>query len=209
MRRRGLEIRGATISFDPITLTFLVYSVVLLFYVLIFDTRAILQLMFAFFGLVYAMGMGGYTPWIGRHEVYYSVLVGVLGALGIVVIDFLLGFFGRLEGEFLPVIYTLTAPFVEEAFFRGFLLNFQLGFVPLNPVGISIAFTSNSLVFAVYHVGSSLLLFHSINFIYLCAIYASGYLLCYEAYVTKRLIAPMFTHFLINVIALKGLLRVI
>lgn len=208
MRRRGLQLKGATINFDPLSLTFLVYSIVLLVYLLIFDTRAILQLLFAFFGMMYALGMGGYTPWIGRHEISYAITIGILCAGGIVAIDFIFGLVGKLQVG-LPLIYTLTAPFVEEAFFRGFLLNFQLGFVPQNPLGVTIAFTSNSLTFAVYHIGSCLLLFGNINFFYLCAIYASGYLLCYEAYATKGLVAPMFTHFLINLLALKSLVRII
>jgi len=203
-RRAGVTFGLPPIKADPVVLGLLVMTICLLVFSLLFETSALLQLIFALFGLAYLLSMGGFYPFVSRTFVSGSVSAGLLGALVMICLQAILGTIWGLQ---IPTktLLLLTAPVVEEVFFRGFVMNFQLQMYPYpDPMYLTVVFTTNSILFSLFHVGTALLTYGALKMSYFAVIFISGYLLCFLAWQTKGLLAPIISHFIINLLALKA-----
>jgi len=197
-RRRGMAIQEPVIALDIITFTMLVFAICLLLLITIFEpTLGLIQLMFALFGMIYMLSTGAVSKWMSKSFIVSSVTIGLWGGVAIMLLQGILAKVWALQIS--PRIFLmLIAPVTEEVFFRGFVLNFQIQLLPSqDPLSLSIAFTFNSMLFSVFHIGTALIQ-QTFTWTYFAIIYISGYVLCFLAWETKGLLAPIMAHFLLN-----------
>jgi membrane protease YdiL (CAAX protease family) len=205
-RKEIATLKTPYIEFDIVAILLATFSICLFAGGLLSSDQtyvnySMFYLMFTIAGISLASLIGiNVDRTLDRRELMMVLEYGIIGSMLIVIVQtaiFRTGMMGNIAT--LQIMGVIGGACAEELFFRGGLYNIQTAVY-----GEKFMFwtlISNNIVFTAFHFAKMKVLFNSINWIYLSAIFVSGIIITMAGVLSKKLSACMMTHMIFNILA--------